>query len=559
MFKEVVIKNFALIDDLHLKLYDGLNIIMGETGSGKSNLIDSISVLMGNRVQKDKIRIGKESAYISGVFDIENNNLLIQYLKDNNYYDEDGGLVLSREIFIKSSTISRVNNIPVPSSVIKEISKYLIDIYGQFENITILSKQEQRNFIDSLGPEEHKKTLSNYENLYNEYSKKNSALIKYKKTPEEVSKSLDFLLYQIEDIETSKVLEINEEELDKRLEIIENYQYLRDSVIKILSILTEDGSDIMSGLGRINKYTEDICRLDSTFIDVSNRMEQIYIETEDVKREIEYYFESLNFDEEEYNLLDSKRSILFEAKRKYGNSLKDINEFYKNAVKQVDEINNYELNLKNKEDEIKNLKLELIHISELVTNSRKKITSDFISTLKKQLKELDMEDTNFKVDFKEIDLNLKGKDEITFMISFNKNEPLREFSSVASGGEISRFMLAIKSIEAEVERTPTIIFDEIDSGISGNAGSVVGNKLKSLSINHQLICISHLPQIIAKGDKQFLVYKENLQGKIYSNVKELLYDDRIEELARIIEGDKYSTHTYKTAKQMIDDNLRGEK
>lgn len=559
MFKEVTIKNFALIDDLNLKLYSGLNIIMGETGSGKSNLIDSISVLMGNRAHKDKIRIGKESAFISGAFDIEDNISLIQYLKDNNYYDEDGGLVLSREISMKSSTVSKVNNIPVPSSVLKDISKYLIDIYGQFENITILSKAEQRNFIDSLGSKEHKVKLLEYESLYNEYTDKISTLNQYKKTPEEVSRNLEFLMYQIEDIKSSKVLEINEDELDRRLEIIENQQHLRDSVIKIMSILGEDEQDIMSGLGRINKYSEDICRFDSTFIEISNRISQIFIEAEDIKREIGYYFDTLNFDDEEYVLLDGQRSTLFEAKRKYGNSIGEINEFYENAIKQVDNIKNYEKNLKYKEDEIERIKLELFSIAELISDNRKKITINFENNLKIQLKELDMEDTSFKVYFKDTDINIKGKDEISFMISFNKNEPLKEFSSVASGGEISRFMLAIKSIEAEVEKTPTIIFDEIDTGISGNAGNVVGTKLKTLSNNHQLICISHLPQIIAKGDKQFLVYKENLQGKIFSNVKELLYDERIKELARIIEGDKYSDHTYNTAKNMIDDNLRGEK
>ncbi len=558
MFKEVTISNFALIDDLNLKLYDGLNIIMGETGSGKSNLVDSISILLGDRAQKDKIRKGQEKAFISGAFEIIDNQPLIQYLKDNNLFDEDGGLVLSREISLKSSTISKVNNIVVPSTVLKEISKYLIDIYGQFENISILSKAEQRNFIDSLGSREHREKLLNYENLYIEYINKLEEFEKYKKTPEEVNRNLEFLQFQIEDIEMSKVLEINESELDDRLEILENFQELRDNVMKIISLLDDNQYDIMSGLGKILNYSESIAKVDDSFSDISNRISQIYIETEDIKREIGYYFETLNFDEEEYSELDKKRGILFEAKRKYGNTLEEISKFYENAIYQVEEINNYEKNLLLKEEHIKNIKNQLKQMGQEISKNRKSIAEEFEKKLKVQLSELEMKDTEFYVDFSDVELNLKGKDEITFMISFNKNEPLKEFSSVASGGEISRFMLAIKSIEVEVEKTPTIIFDEIDTGISGNAGNVVGNKLRKLSKNHQLICISHLPQIIAKGTKQFLVYKENIGGKISSNVKELTYDERIEELARVIEGDNFSVHTLNTAKSMLDDNLRGE-
>ncbi len=559
MFKEVTIKNFALIDDLNIKLYKGLNIIMGETGSGKSNLIDSISILLGDRAQKDKIRKGESKAFISGVFDISDNEILIQYLKDNNYYLEDEPLIISREISHKSSTISKVNNISVPSGVLKEISKYLIDIYGQFENISILSKNEQRNFIDSLGNRQHNTLLLKYENLYIDFIDKIDSLEAFKKSPEEVNRNLEFLEFQINDIELSGVLEIDEEELDAKLEIIENYQNLRDNTGKIISILDSNEYDVLSSLGRITSYSEDIANVDKSFEESSNRLSQVYIELEDIKRDIDHYFETLNFDEEEYRALDEKRSILFESKRKYGNTLEEIKKFYEKAKTQLLEIKNYEINLKIKEDEIKNLRLELKELAMEISESRKSIVKTFQENVEIQLAELEMEDTTFEVKFETLDLNLKGIDEITFMISFNKNEPLKEFSSVASGGEISRFMLAIKSIEAELENTPTIIFDEIDTGISGNAGNIVGNKLKSLSNNHQLICISHLPQIIAKGDSQLLVYKENIDGRITSIVKALDYEERVRELARIIEGDNFSSHTLKTAKKMIDDNLRGVK
>lgn len=555
MFKEVTVKNFALIDDITVNFTEGLNIIMGETGSGKSNLIDSISTLLGERAQKNKIRKGKDKAFISGVFDISKNVKLIKFLKENNLFEDDGEpLIITRELSKTSSNISKVNNITVPLSLVDEISKYLIDIYGQFENISILSKSEQRNFVDLLGDKSHKKLLHKFKNLYLEYISDLEDYKNFNKSPEEVNRNLEFLLYQIEDIEKSGILEIDEDKLEERLDIIEKSQDLKSNVSKILGLFDKNDINVLSSLGKISQLSEDISRIDKTFEDISNRLNQVFIESEDLKREINYYFDTLNFDEEEYRELDNKRSILFEGKRKYGNSLDDIYDFYKDTLEKVSNIKNYESILKEKIENLNRKKKELLKLANQITKNRKEISKNLEKELEVQLNELDMKDTKFKIKFSDSDLNIKGKDELTFMISFNKNEPLREFSNVASGGEISRFMLAIKSIEAAIEKTPTIIFDEIDAGISGNAGNIVGKKLKRLSKNHQLIVISHLPQIISKGDTQFLIYKDDKNEKVSSYIKKLNYDERVIELAKIIEGDNFSEYTFNTAKNMIDDN-----
>lgn len=555
MFKEVTVRNFALIDDITVKFEEGLNIIMGETGSGKSNLIDSISILLGERAQKEKIRKGKDSAFISGAFDISKNKELKSFLKRNNLYEESEDiLIITRELSKSSSNVSRINNIIVPLSLVDEVSNYLIDIYGQFENITILSRSAQRDFIDLLGPKTHQKLLLSYKSIYDEYNNAYDEYINYKKTPEEVNRNLEFLMYQIEDIENSGVLNINEEELEDRLSIIEKSQDLKNDVAEIISLFDKNDINVISSLGKISYLCEDITRIDKNFIGISERLTQLYIESDDLSGELFDYFESLDFDEEEYRELDQKRSILFDAKRKYGDSISEILNFYDKAKLEVENIKNYELNLEKKKEKVELLKSKLFNLAEEMTNSRKNITKKFTTKLKKQLEELEMNDTEFKVDFKDTELNNKGKDELNFMISFNKNEPLREFSSVASGGEISRFMLAIKSIEAALEKTPTIIFDEIDAGISGNAGNIVGKKLKNLSKEHQLIVISHLPQIISKGDEQFLIYKDDSNEKVSSNIKRLSYEERIVELAKVIEGDNYSKYTLNTAKNMIDDN-----
>lgn len=557
MLLEVSIKNFALIDDVNIKFDKGLNVIMGETGSGKSNIIDSISVLLGGRAQKDKIRKDSEKAIISAAFDV-NNDELLTILKDNGLYIEDEPIIVTREINLNSNTISKINNTMVSVSLLKEISKYLIDIYGQFENITILSKSEQLNFIDQFGDLKHLDNLNNYQGIYENMLQIKSELENFERSPEQVKRDIDFLNFQIEEIESSSVLEIDEDNLERELSFIENSQELRDYTLKILNLLSNDENDVLTSLGRISNYSENLSSIDKDFEDILNRFNQVLIETEDIKSEIISYNDKLEFDEELYSKLDDKRNILYTMKRKYGNSLDEINKYYENSKYQLDELSNYESTIEKKLYELNKLELDLIELSDMISIKRKEISKELIGKIKYQLKELDMKDSDFDIIFNDISLNSKGKDEVMFMVSFNKNEPLKVFSEVASGGEISRFMLSVKSIEAENEKIPTIIFDEIDTGISGNAGNVVGNKLKNLSKEHQLICISHLPQIISKGDSQYLVYKDVINDKMTSNIIKLNYEERIKHLAKVIEGDNYNEHTFNTAKKMIDDNLRGE-
>lgn len=557
MLIEISVKNFALINDINIKLDKGLNIIMGETGSGKSNLIDSISILLGDRAQKDKIRKGSDSAYITGAFNISNNPKLIKYLSSLGLYIEDEPLIISREISNKSNTITRINNNIASVAQVKEISKFLVDVYGQFENITILSKSEQRKFIDSLGNFKHKKLLDDYFILYNKYLELKEEIKIFERPPEQSKRDLDFLKFQIDDIESSGVLEINESELEQKLDLIENSQELKNDTTTVINLLQYSEDSIITNLGRVSTLSERIKEIDSNFGEISTRLNQVLIETEDINREIDSYFYSLDFDEVEYKQLDNKRNILFESKRKYGNSIDEIKKYLIKSKSDLDNILNYESILKDKYSNLNKYEEELIVLAKEISENRKSLSNIFTEKIIDQLNELEMHDAKFDILFKKTDLSITGIDDVVFYVSFNKNEPLKELSSVASGGEISRFMLAIKSIEADNVKIPTIIFDEIDTGISGNAGNIVGNKLLNLSKNHQLICISHLPQIIAKGDTQFLVYKKLINDQVASNIIKLDYNERIEELAKVIEGDDYSKHTFNTAKNMIDDNKRG--
>lgn len=559
MLRELNIKNFALVEDINIAFEPGLNVILGETGSGKSNIIDSLSILLGDRAQKDKIRQGTDKAYISAAFDIDDNKEVINKLKERSIEVYDEPLIISKEISLNSSSVTRINNVIAPASFVRELAEHLIDIYGQFENINILSKSMQRNFIDSFADDKHKERLLEFKNSYEKYLKLERDLDNFTKSPEEIGRDLDFLKFQIDEINNSNVLSFNEEDLEAKLTVIENSQELKENTSKILNLLDYEEESILTNLGRVISLSEKVESRDESFSELRERLNQSYIEIEDIKYEITSYFESLDYDEAEYKDLDNKRAILFEIKRKYGDSIDHISNYLEDALEKVNQIENYEKILETKKNKLNDLKIDLIKSAEIISSNRKDQAKKLKEQIETQLQELEMKDSKFEVDFKEIPLSKDGIDEITFYISFNINEPLKELSTVASGGEISRFMLAVKSIEANADEIPSLIFDEIDSGISGNAGNIVGKKLKDLSISHQLLCISHLPQIISKGDNLYLVYKEVENGKMTSKIKKLNYDEKIHSLAKIIEGDNYSEHTYMTAKKMIDDNLRGAK
>lgn len=559
MLRELNIKNFALVEDMNISFEPGLNIILGETGSGKSNIIDSLSILLGDRAQKDKIRQGTEKAYITAVFDVYGNTEILKKLSERSIDVYDEPLIISKEVSLNSASITRINNVITPASFVKELSEHLIDIYGQFENINILSKAMQRTFIDNLGDNTHQKNLDEYKKSYDQYIKVKEELESFTRSPEEIGRDLDFLKFQIDEINRSNVLSFNEEEIEAKLSIIENSQELKENTSKILNLLDYEEDSILTNMGRALSLSERVENKDDTFSDYTKRLNQSFIEIEDVKAEISSYFESLDFDEEEYRELDGKRSILFEMKRKYGDSIEEIRNYLEVSQDKVNQIENYEMILNEKQKNVIAFKNKLLESAKIISATRKDISKKFKNQIEKQLNELEMKDSKFEVAFKETPLSKDGIDDITFFISFNINEPLKELSSVASGGEISRFMLAVKSIEANADEIPTLIFDEIDSGISGNAGNIVGKKLKDLSESHQLLCISHLPQIISKGDNLYLVYKEIEKGKMTSKIKMLAYDEKIHHLAKIIEGDNYSNHTFMTAKKMIDDNLRGAK
>ncbi len=554
MLLEVNIKNFALIKQLNIKFNNGLNVLMGETGAGKSNIIDALGVLMGGRASKDSINNDSESAHIYAAFNVENNDIIKNILSKEGIIIEDEPLIISRDISRKSSSISKINGNMVPISLLKIISAHLIDIYGQFDNNLILSRIEQRKFIDRLGSQDYKKLLHAYEEQYKVYQDKVAELTTLTKSPEDIARHMDILKFQIEEIEKSKVLELDEETIESRLLVLENMQMLVDATEEVDQYLDGEGDlSILNALSKITSLSSKITNVDLEFSNLDERLKQVYIDLKDIRFEVSNYLNSLSYDGEELYKLDKQRGDIFSMKRKYGKDIADILNFYEKSKFDLQELQNYETSISILKQEIEFLKTNLYDQALLISKGRNEIVEILEKDLSNEFIELEMNDTTFKVDINEQEMSQSGIDDIAFMISFNRNQPLKEFSTVASGGEISRFMLAIKSIEANYDMTPTIIFDEIDTGISGNAGKVVAKKLKKLSELHQLISISHLPQIISRADYQYLVYKDESDLGIESHIKLLNHNERIIQLAMVIEGNDYSANTLETAKNMIED------
>lgn len=556
MIEEIRIENFALLDDIQIVFHDGFNVIMGETGSGKSSLIDAISILFGDRASKEKIRKNKDESYLSITLNISDKEIL-SFLDSIKINIKDEPIIISRTIRRNSSTLTKINGQTVTVQDLVKLSSYIIDIYGQFDNMLILSRKEQLKFLDKMGDKNFDSLLFSYEETYQKYIYYKEKLDSLKRSPEEQARDLEMYLYQYNEIKDSNFLHLDEDKIMKKIEFVENSQEIKDNLTKVIDLFERENG-ILSSLGSSIQNISNTVTYSNELKEILERIESSLIDLDDINYETKIIFSNLDFDEEEYYELDKIRSSIFQIKRKYGNSKAEVESFFQNLEQKILELENYQLKVNDLNKKIAEFHEKGLKKAKEISYVRKRLAKILEEKVLEELASLDMKKSDFNISFNKTELSSSGIDDVDFLISFNKNQKLMRFSDVASGGEISRFMLGIKSIQADIDNTPILIFDEIDTGISGNAGDIVGEKLRKLSLSHVLITVSHLPQIIAKADHQYLVTKYMENDNVFSEIKELNYEERIIEVAKSIQGNDYNEYTLKTAKEMIDRN-QGDK
>ena len=525
MISTLHIKNIGIIDDLNIDLNKGLNVLTGETGAGKTLIIDSLKIISGGRFSKDMIRRGMSNSYVE----------LCMYVPESEKA-EDGNIIVSREITSSGKNMCKINGRMVTVNELKEFMKDFIEIHGQNDNQNLLDNKKHLNYLDSYSGEIITSLKGSYKNYYNEYKDIVKKLKENFGDEKEKQRRIDLLQYQIKEIEEADLKINEEEELENQRKIIMNSEKIVENLNTANNLIEENGIDNISLAIRA---LEKIESLDSKYEKATNDLKNVYYELQEVSRDISLYKDDTDFDEEERNIVEERLDLIHQLKRKYGNTIEEILQYKDEIQKELDKIENleeYNIKLRKKKDELeKELNSLAKKIHEIRIASSKKLMYD----IDEELKDLEMKNSkiNIKVDYVENEFFKDGKDIVKFYIITNVGEEEKELAKIASGGEMSRIMLAIKKVLAEFDNTPVLVFDEIDTGISGNAANSVAKKLKSIANKHQVLCISHLPNIAAIADYNYFISKNVLENRTCTQIKLLQESEVLEEIARISSGE----------------------
>lgn len=553
MLLELRIKNFALIDKIEIQFSKGFNVLTGETGTGKSILIDSINFILGDKQSKDIIRAGEESAYVEGVFEMQGEEIY-SLLMDNGIEPEDI-IIISREMNQGGRSTSRINGKTVTIGFLKQVGKYLVDIHGQHEHQSLLNEDTHIGILDSFCDEKFKKLMESYLKLYNYNKEVEKDIQRLSLDDKDKLRRIDLLTFQINEIEAAFLKPGEDEELSKKRDILFNSE-------KIYSILSDIYDRMYGGTGFTSVYDEigksitnleAITKFDEKLLIKKEEIEEIYYKLEGIVEDIRDYKDRIEFEPEELKEIEIRLDLINNLKRKYGSSIEDILKYFDESQMELSNIQRSEklldeLNKKRDENSEK-----LIKLAENITLVRKKTSEKLEAMITKELKYLGMEKAIFKVEIEQLDvIGSNGADKVQFLMTANPGEPLKSLSRVASGGEMSRIMLAIKSVIADIDRIPTLIFDEIDIGISGRTAQAVAEKMYLISRSHQILCVTHLPQIASMADNHFQIQKVVKDNKTTTNVHTLTMDKRVDELARMLGGAVLTELTRNHAREVIE-------
>ena len=547
MLTSLKIKNVAIIESAAIEFGCGLNVLTGETGAGKSIVIDSINAILGERTSRDIIRTGAQSAKVYAVFE-DVNERVRNFLDENGIDCEDGVLIINRTLSREGKNVCRINGAPVTVSMLREIGGELIDIHGQHDNQSLLSPEKHCGFVDSFAG--NADLIADYREKYGRLCEIRSKLKKL--TTDESSKSqrIDFLTYQIDELEKAEITIGERDELKARKSLINNSQKVIESLNIAYEALKADGAgidmitDAESEIANASAYME-------TLGEASEKITDIRYELEDIAETLRDAMTEVDFDPSELEDIDERLDLLYRLSKKYGDTEEEMLEYLEKARVELDNIAFSEERVKELQKQEKEALVETETAACKLTESRKTAGEKLSNAICSELEFLDMPNVRFVVKCNDIGLTENGKDEIEFLISANAGEEPKPLAKIASGGELSRIMLAIKNVLAETDGVDTMIFDEIDTGVSGRAAQKIAMKLRSASKGRQVICVTHLAQIAAQGDVHLYISKSVSDGKTYTNIKSLIEEERVAEIARIMGGMEITKLQFESAREML--------
>ena len=537
MITNLHIKNIGIIDDIEVDFNEGLNVLTGETGAGKSLIIKSLNIISGGRFSKDIIRKGETNSFIE-----------ICLYEPRNERAIDGNIIISREINLNGKNMCKINGRMVTVNELKDFMKNIIEIHGQNENLNLQDNKEHIKYLDGFIDLEIKNLKEEYGKYYNKLNEIKKELKENLGDDKERQRELDLLKYQLNEIDMSKLKEGEEESLEENQKIISNSEKISVVLNELEESIGENAIDLLSNSIR---NIEKIENLDKKYVECANGLKSIYYEIQEITRDISNYKEDINYDEEELKNIDDRLGLIFSLKRKYGNSIKEIliyRDEIESKIKKIENLDDYIYNLKQEEDKIKE---RLNQLGIQIHNIREIKAQELSNEINQNLQDLEMKNAkiNIHIDYIKEDFFENGKDKVEFFICTNLGEDEKELNKITSGGEMSRIMLAIKAVIAKTDSISNLIFDEIDTGISGKAANSVAEKLNKISKNHQILCISHLPAIAAMADYNYFINKNIINNRTTSSIKKLEGKEVLHEIARISSG-KVNDVTLKYAEEL---------
>ena len=535
MIQYISIKNFAIIENTEIEFNEGLNIITGETGSGKSIVIEAVSLALGSRADSSFVRHGTDKAIIQLAGDIDGEDV-----------------VITREISSTGKNLCRLNGQLVTLTELNETCRKLADIHGQYDNQSLLNVEHHIELVDKFQAEKITPLKADFKDAFNVYSKAKNELNALLNTEKENTRKLDFYRFEKAEIDKADLVPGEDAELEERISILQNSEKIFDGVETAYSCLNRSDSGVISSLGVAMQSLQKVSSFGKSISDVAEEISDIYYRMEDISSSLREIVDSTTFTPEELDKAISRMDLIDGLKKKYGNSIEEILEYCERITRELNQIENYDEVKAELEEALRKAYDNMMAKADRLTEARKESASVLENSIEKELHDLNFNAASLSIDFRVPEvITADGNDVVEILISTNKGEPLKPLVKIASGGEISRIMLAIKNITGTYDNIPTMIFDEIDAGISGITASIVGRKLHEISRSHQIICITHLPQIAAIGDHNYRIHKENHDEKTYTIVEKLSHNETVQEIARLLGGETITDTTLESARELI--------
>lgn len=549
MLKRLVISNYALIDNLEISLNGGLTIITGETGAGKSIILGALTLLLGERADVRSVRNSDKKTVVEGVFDISGYSIE-SFLSENDIDSYNSDCILRRELLPNGRSRTFVNDTPVTVSVLSELASRLIDIHSQHSNALLLNPVYQLDVIDGISTDKELKLK--YAQIYDEYFDLKKRIEETKSRIEKNKADEEYFRFQLRQFDSVELDQDVINEMEKRRSTLENISEIKERLWNSSSILGNDDNSIVSGLSYLRQQLDGLIGIFDEAAAISQRVDSLYIESKDILDTLNGYVDNLNDDPDELEQINEKLSAVYSLQQRY--HVKDVADLVKiknDLEKALFEIDNSEEEISELQKKLGLISAKLEDAANKLTAERKSVASQFSEKLVAVAKPLGMKNLACKIEFLKTDYAKNGQDKIRFLFSFNKNQALMPVEKTASGGEISRLMLCLKSIIVEKMQLPSIIFDEIDTGVSGDIANKIGNMMKSISKKIQVIAITHLPQVAALGDYHYKVYKQDIGNLTVTNMAELNKIERINEIAGMLSGAQINAAAMDNAKSLL--------